>query len=157
MVPKPAGQSQAAPRGGDRKAQDGRGGRGPAAPSALREPASAALLPASVRAVRAPASAAVAAVAPAHHGPPDRAGPAAAAAAGPAAAVDAPPPTVRRTRRAAAWCRAAALVAVALGPVGHVRVAHPVAGRRPWFHHQRVVRRFLGTPILFYIYYVIMI
>lgn len=140
MVPKPKSQGQKTPRGRDRKAQDGRGGRGSATPSALRQPASAPLLPASVRAVRTPAPAAVTAVAPAHHGPPHCPGPAATAAAASAAATGpaAHAPAGRRTPAAPA-----ALVPVAgrWPPLSHPRVAYHVDGRRrPRFHHQRLVR-----------------
>jgi hypothetical protein len=86
MVPKPESQSQAAARSRDRKAEDGRCGRGQAAPPSVRQPSPAALLPTPIRAVRSPAPTAIAPVAPAHHGAPHRPRPAAAATAATAAA-----------------------------------------------------------------------
>lgn len=134
MVPEPEGQSQAVARGRDREAQDGRGGRGPTAPSAVRQSASAALLPASVRAVRPPAPVAVAAVAPAHHGPPDRAGPATATATAPTATAAA------TTGRAAATIATSATALVARRPaVRHARLAYPFDGRRTRVHDERLV------------------
>jgi len=146
LVPEPQGQSQAAARGRDREAENGRGGRGPAAPSAVRQPSPAALFPAPVRAVRPPAPATVAPVAPAYHGASHSPGPAttatATAAAATATGTAADAPAGRRTPAAAAAAAALVPVAPRWQTVRDARVAHPVDGRwGPGVHHERLVHQ----------------